>query len=222
MKDYTNNTPEFNRSITITEETDPGHADIINAAPKQLLENTLVLKSEIDALDENIRKSGLLDNVESGDGEESSNRLDAMQGDIEALQVPEFTELDARENINPGDSQKTLWGKVKKWFSDLKSGAFASIVNNCTTTEEGTVLDGRQGKALQEQIVELREADSEINSNIDVLKKSVADGKALIASAITNKGVATEAGAAFEIMAANVQKIKNGYTTKSQYIEIFM
>ena len=61
-----------------------------------------------------------------------------------------------------------------------------------------------------------------INSNIQSLGESVADGKALIASAITNKGVATEAGAAFEIMAANVQKIKNGYTTKSQYIEIFM
>ncbi len=75
-------------------------------------------------------------------------------------------EVTERENIQPRDTLGTICRKIKKWLSDLKTGAFASVVDNCTTTEEGTVLDGRQGKALQDQITELREADGEINSNM--------------------------------------------------------
>lgn len=87
--------------------------------------------------------------------------------------APSFMEAEKRENVRSGEKSTILWGKVRKWLSDLKSGAFAIIANNCTTTEEGTVLDGRQGKALQDQIVELREADSEINSNMSTLFQKV-------------------------------------------------
>lgn len=45
MKEYTNSTPIFSESIQIVETTDPAHADNINAAPKQLLNNDLVLAS---------------------------------------------------------------------------------------------------------------------------------------------------------------------------------
>lgn len=41
MKEYTSNTPEFSEHIQITEPTDPAHADNVNAAPMQLLQNTL-------------------------------------------------------------------------------------------------------------------------------------------------------------------------------------
>lgn len=41
MKDYTNIEPKFSESIRITETSDPAHADNINAAPIQLLQNTL-------------------------------------------------------------------------------------------------------------------------------------------------------------------------------------
>jgi len=51
MKDYTNGTPVFSKSIKITETTDPAHADNINAAPKQLLQNTLANRSAIESLD---------------------------------------------------------------------------------------------------------------------------------------------------------------------------
>jgi len=45
MKDYTTEQPEFSASIKVVETTDPAHADNINAATKQLLQNTLVLNS---------------------------------------------------------------------------------------------------------------------------------------------------------------------------------
>ncbi len=47
MKSYTKTDPVFSKSIKITEVTDAGHADFINEAPKQLLENTLVNHEEI-------------------------------------------------------------------------------------------------------------------------------------------------------------------------------
>ena len=50
MKPYTESEPVFSESIQITEPTDPAHADNINAGPKQLLQNTLVNKKEIEDL----------------------------------------------------------------------------------------------------------------------------------------------------------------------------
>ncbi len=41
MKNYTTSKPMFSESIEIVETTDPAHADNVNAAPKQLLQNTL-------------------------------------------------------------------------------------------------------------------------------------------------------------------------------------
>ena len=48
MKDYTNKSPKFSATIRITETTDPGHADNINEAPEQLLQNDLVLLAAFD------------------------------------------------------------------------------------------------------------------------------------------------------------------------------
>lgn len=43
MKGYTSTEPVFSNSIQIVEATDPAHADNINEATKQLLQNTLIL-----------------------------------------------------------------------------------------------------------------------------------------------------------------------------------
>jgi len=40
-----------------------------------------------------------------------------------------FTESEARQNINTGDTISVLFGKIRKWFSDLKSLAFKDKVN---------------------------------------------------------------------------------------------
>lgn len=48
MKEYTCEEAIFSDSIKITETTDPAHADNINDAPKQLLQNTLVLKKKLE------------------------------------------------------------------------------------------------------------------------------------------------------------------------------
>ena len=41
MREYTSESPEFSESIRVVEITDRTHADNVNAAPEQLLQNTL-------------------------------------------------------------------------------------------------------------------------------------------------------------------------------------
>lgn len=41
MKEYKNTSPAFSQSIFVVETTDPAHADNINVATTQLLQNTL-------------------------------------------------------------------------------------------------------------------------------------------------------------------------------------
>ena len=72
-------------------------------------------------------------------------------GDISNKTVV-FSEASTRENINTGESTSTLFGKIKKWFSDLGAAAFHAVANNLTTNTEGSVLDARQGKVLGDAI----------------------------------------------------------------------
>ena len=75
-------------------------------------------------------------------------------GDISNKTVV-FSEASTRENINTGESTSTLFGKIKKWFSDLGAAAFHAVANNLTTNTEGSVLDARQGKVLGDAINQL-------------------------------------------------------------------
>lgn len=54
--------------------------------------------------------------------EDKINRNSQMMGQ---LQNPIFTTADSRANIVSGEGQSTLWGKVRKWFADLKDVAFS-------------------------------------------------------------------------------------------------
>ncbi len=49
-----------------------------------------------------------------------------------------------------------------------------------------------------------------ISDEVAEVKKSVSDGKSKVASAITDKGVATEATDTFDTMAENIGKIQTG------------
>ena len=76
-------------------------------------------------------------------------------GAIKEVNTPTFTTATSRANINSGESQSIIMGKVKKWLADLGTAAFCSVVNNLTTTAEGSVLDARQGKNLSDALTNL-------------------------------------------------------------------
>lgn len=89
-------------------------------------------------------------------------------GEIDENTPITFAEATTRANIASGEAISTLFGKIKKWFADLKGAAFCSVVNNGATTAGGTVLDGRMGKTLTEKDNDLQEQITELNGNFDI------------------------------------------------------
>ena len=69
-------------------------------------------------------------------------------------------------------------------------------------------LDKTSKNSIQNEVV-AKKID-EIENTINEIKKSVSDGKTLVATAITSKGVATESTDTFDTMAENVGKISGG------------
>ena len=63
-------------------------------------------------------------------------------------QTPTFTESTSRENIKSGEKVSTIFGKIKKWFSDLKAVAFSGSYNdlsNKPTIGNGTITIKQAG-----------------------------------------------------------------------------
>lgn len=81
----------------------------------------------------------------------------AEEGDISDTTVT-FTEPSARENIVSGEKVSVGFGKIKKWFADLKSFAFKDLANNLTTSTTGSALDASQGKILNDKYDELNQS----------------------------------------------------------------
>ena len=52
-----------------------------------------------------------------------------FSGDIGDSEIT-FTESETRENIDTGESVKTVFGKIKKWFSDMTVAAFAQVITS--------------------------------------------------------------------------------------------
>ncbi|MBD5089368.1 MAG: hypothetical protein HDT30_11275 [Clostridiales bacterium] len=67
MKTYKTDSPEFSETLNIVETTDPVHADLVNDINKGLFENTLVVKKQIDEVQNTCAKgSGIEFSVKNG------------------------------------------------------------------------------------------------------------------------------------------------------------
>ena len=78
-----------------------------------------------------------------------------------------------------------------------------------TATENilGGVKIGNGIDVTQDGVISIHDYDN-MKENISELEDSVKQGKALVASAITDKNVPTEADATFQKMASNIRSIK--------------
>ena len=79
--------------------------------------------------------------------------------------ISEFTKAATRTNIASGDTHRTIFGKICKFFADLGSSAFSGLANNLTTTAAGYGMDARQGPVIQQKF-------DQINSNLASLNDS--------------------------------------------------
>lgn len=89
----------------------------------------------------------------------------AQVGDISSKTVT-FQQAAQRTNIQSGDTLAVAFGKLAKYCADLKEAAYQGTANNLTTTEEGKVLDARQGKELKDQIGDLDELETSEKENL--------------------------------------------------------
>ena len=76
-----------------------------------------------------------------------------------------YTQASNRTNITTGEKLSVAFGKIKKYFADLKTVAFTgsytdlsskpsipTVTNNLLATNSGTALDAVQGKAINDKI----------------------------------------------------------------------
>lgn len=88
-----------------------------------------------------------------------------FSGDIGDSEIA-FTEAENRENINTGESVKTVFGKIKKFFADLTAPAFAQMI----TTKEDLLATKATGyvpdaKAVADAYTEL---NGKLNQDTDL------------------------------------------------------
>lgn len=86
-----------------------------------------------------------------------------FSGDIGDSEIT-FTEAENRENINTGESVKTVFGKIKKFFADLTAPAFAQMITSkddlLATKATGYVPDAKA----------VADGFADVNGNLNGLK----------------------------------------------------
>ena len=83
------------------------------------------------------------------------NKLDS-DGDAKDLKIT-FSQASKRENIESGEKVSESLGKIAKWYSDFKDGAWAEIANDDNTTVAGKVADARIVKTHGDEIDQHRQ-----------------------------------------------------------------
>lgn len=94
--------------------------------------------------------------------------IDNMEGGIAS-----FTEATERANIDTADNVGTIFGKIKKWFTDLKAFVFNNLATDATSTSTEQALAATVGKTLADKDAELQKAINAANSSIKKLNESL-------------------------------------------------
>lgn len=92
-----------------------------------------------------------------------------FSGDIGDSEIA-FTEAENRENINTGESVKTVFGKIKKFFADLTAPAFAQMI----TTKEDLLATKATGYVPDAKAV--ADAYTELNGKLETKEEFVNEG----------------------------------------------
>ena len=149
-------------------------------------------------------------------------------------QTPTFTEAEERENISSGDSTSTLWGKVKKWFSDLKTVAFSGkykdldekpyvngllmsdgntdfvVCNSAATEKNKTVTKSGWANAEGSRIRILFKNGCTIASNLQVMPSLLS--LALLKNTKNDPFLTNETGVIYEFTWYNAKLVLTGST----------
>lgn len=225
MEEYTSESPEFSDSIKTLNENTPNHAEGVNVATRQLLDNTVVLKNE---LEKKVEFPGSYKDLENKPGVTefgAAPSISVYDGDFNEMTTPGLYTMREATKHAPNNNRYYSLIVLKSDTGDyvhqmaltegttvvhvryLKGSAWSDwdkvlmksrIVDDLTTSSIEDALSAHMGVVL--------------NSKIEDLKKSVSDGKSSVASAITAMGVSTASDAAFSTMGTNIRNISKDAT----------
>lgn len=94
----------------------------------------------------------------------------------------DFNEASSRQSLNSGDEVKTLFGKIKKWLSDLKAVAFSGSYNDLSNKPTSLPANGGNAATVNNKTVQ-----SNVPENA-VFTDTVYDDTALSARVTTVEG----------------------------------
>lgn len=89
-------------------------------------------------------------------------------------QTPTFTQTASRQNIASGDKLSTIFGKIKKWLSDLKSVAFTGSYSDLVDTPAETRVKGEAENSYRTGDVNITKENiglENVDNTSDVNKK---------------------------------------------------
>lgn len=109
----------------------------------------------------------------------------------DSLSFDSWTDVDILES---GETHKSIFHKLSTMVKNIRYIYKLLGTTDISSIDNGTVTGGL----------------SYLNTETSILKKSVADGKALVANAISGQGVSTAVDATFATLAANVTSAGNG------------
>ena len=146
-------------------------------------------------------------------GNFSGGNADTLQSHpaSDFLLKSEYTPVDLSEYLKTATAD-TKYAAV----SHNHNGVYAPVSHTHTTgqiSDLSTVLAGYAPASHTHTTANITGLDTKLSgydSEIASLKSSVSNGKSLIASAITDKGVSTASNATFQTMADNIESIKTG------------
>lgn len=85
------------------------------------------------------------------DGENWQIYIDNVNIDIDSL-TPNFDLASERKNIFTGETLSIIFGKIKKFFSDIKDHAYKDLATSLDVTTKGTALDATVAKELNDKL----------------------------------------------------------------------
>lgn len=113
--------------------TDTKISQLINGAPSTLD----TLKEIADALEENADVVSALNNAIGTKASQAeldlhtgNSTIHVTAADKDNWNTPTFTQATSRENVKSKETLPALFGKISKWFADLKTVAFSGSYND--------------------------------------------------------------------------------------------
>lgn len=142
-----------------------------------------------------------------------TDAIDAKGNEVIEIIDNKITEVNIYSGVKVSDTEPTE-DAVSVWVNPNTNESFTVPEVNDKTVSEDDTWSSKKIKESIDAASNTEEINS-IKSEITELKKSVSDGKSLIASAITIKGIETQSDDTFETMATNINNIRSGGSSGS-------